>query len=86
MGKHQNQPPQHDIFGPGWGSDERPDLVTRGDSGHTAFWFRPQSVKPPSRYDVGVPHRSKSGWMVYILFLVLVAMVGSCLIGCALYL
>ena len=85
MGKHQNQPPQHDIFAPGWGSDERPDLVTRGDSGHTAFWFRPQSVKPPSRYDVGVPHR-KSGWMVYILFLVLVTMVGSCLIGCALYL
>lgn len=84
MGKQSNQSPQHDMFGPGWASDERPDLVTRRDDGHMAFWFRPKSVKPPSQYDVGIPHSSKPGWMVYILFLGMLAMVGMCLVGSAL--
>ena len=64
MGKQSNQSPQHDMFGPGWASDERPDLVTRRDDGHMAFWFRPKSVKPPSQYDVGIPHSSKPGFSI----------------------
>lgn len=64
MNDSQGRPMQ-----PGSGEVDAPDVVVEGESGPVAIWFRPGNAEKPESYDFAVPHRTRSGWVVYFLFL-----------------
>jgi hypothetical protein len=69
-----------DYNAPGCNSDQRPDIVVRGDSGPRALWFRPRDAQAPRDYDISVPHRTRKGWVVYIAFLGILLCVVMCIV------
>lgn len=63
---------------PGFGRRDAPSLVARSGENVTAFWVKPKSAPPPEAWHVRVPHKGKSTWVVYMLFL---GVLFSCIIA-----
>jgi len=63
-------------------SRNQPDYVSTRGSKRTELYFRPGGATPPDDWDVCVPHRSRSGWVVYIKYIVILAIFACIIFAC----
>ena len=56
-----------------WTKDPRPpDVIVNTERGKVGLFFRPKDAPSPENYHIAVPDKKRVGWVVYILFFILI--------------
>jgi len=58
---------------PGCNQRDAPDAIKVKEHERTEIYFRRREARPPSDYDVKVPHNKRKGWVVYFKYIVMMA-------------